>query len=390
MNSIVTQRSPKLYFKYKEEYDEVLHNYFSRGSNNDSDRPRDGLSWFLISPQVIEFEEKMAKRCGRKYAVMTHNCTTALYLANRTIGILTNFENNNVLTTGYVYVAPVDQALSTGFNVFLNDVCGSDCHMVLENKHDVKFSTMISVGLFGSTVNYDDYIEFKERHKIKYWIQDSAQSFGTTWNSVPSDSFGDMTCLSFCEVKNFTCPIGTGGMVLTDNDEMYSILIALRKNGNIGGNYLGGINGYAPSVLSAMLLVSEKHFDEEIRHKKTLLKLYDTLIHSSPLNNHITTYNNFTEESVPQKYPIFVKSSEEKKKLKKFLKDNYNISISSVYPYKPVSENTYKYNNTRVISAKLPVSKKICDTVLALPIQAEISMEEVELVICAIKDFYNV
>ena len=374
MKKIVTIRNPRLYYAYKEEYDDAVLGSMSSRTE--------------FTGEITEkFEEAIAKKVGRKYAVSTLTCTTALYMSLRVIGILTDFKNTNLLSTSFVHVAPADQALAAGYNVFLNDIDDYQ-NMIFRNSFDKEFSVILCAGLHGYSIDYDRLESFRKENNIPYIINDAAQSYFATWKGVESCKFGDISCLSFDIRKVMTSPFGQGGVCLTDNKEIYDLLISVRKYAQDTidkGNYLGGLNGFLPQQISAALLVSLNHVDEEIEVRDKYHRHYNEALAHLPLE-----LPKILDDVNPshQKYPILCRSKEERETLYKYMKER-DIYLSKVLPGMSLRNLKGKYPYTEVVCEDTPRADSVCDRILSLPINPEVNEQEIETVISSLCSFYE-
>jgi dTDP-4-amino-4,6-dideoxygalactose transaminase len=129
------------------------------------------------------------------------------------------------------------------------------------------------VNLFGNCVDYDKFRIhtefFNDNLKI---IEDAAQSFGASFKGIPSGKMGDVSVLSFDPTKNLN-NYGSGGMILTDDHEIYEVCRGLRDNGKPSNdNY--GTNSKMSEVDCAQMLVKLKHFDSWQQRRTDIANYY--------------------------------------------------------------------------------------------------------------------
>ena len=167
---------------------------------------------------IKKFENNFAKFNKVKYAVSVSNCTNALQLACRVIGIKKNDEvlvssSTNIATALAVYynegtVVPIDSDPIT-WNLNEN---------LLEKNITKKTKAIIVVHFLGLPVNMKTVMKVAKKHNLKV-IEDCAEAHGAMYNNQIVGSFGDIACFSFYSNKIITT--GEGGMLITNNKKYY-------------------------------------------------------------------------------------------------------------------------------------------------------------------------
>jgi len=179
-----------------------------------------------FTPTVKLFEKKFAKFCGVKYAVSVSNCTNALQLACKVIGIKKGDEvlvssGTNIATALAVYhnggiPVPIDSHPST-WNLDVDQ---------LEKKITKKTKAILPVHFLGLPANMQKITQIAKKYKLKV-IEDCAEAHGAKYKKKDVGSFGDLACYSFYSNKIITT--GEGGMVVTNNFKYYKELVYLKN-----------------------------------------------------------------------------------------------------------------------------------------------------------------
>lgn len=228
----------------------------------------------LDGPYTQMFERQMAGRCMRQYALAVNSGTQALILAQMATARSEGAET--VMIPGISFVATLNSVLMAGNKPVYCDVD----HNALLNIDSIDYAldgnvdTIMYVNIFGNILDYDRLLNvvkfFNDDVKI---IEDAAQSFGATYNGIPSGKLGDVSVLSFDPTKNLNS-YGSGGMILTDDYDTYQFALALRDNGKILDHDFAGTNSKMSESECAQMLVKLKYFDSWQRRRQEIADYY--------------------------------------------------------------------------------------------------------------------
>ncbi len=185
--------------------------------------------------KVKQFEKKFAKYTGRKYAIMVNSGSSANLLS---LAILTNPKFSKKLNSGDEVITPaltwsttVYPMVNNGLKPVFVDV-DLETFCLDENKIEEaitkKTKAIMPVHLLGNTANMSKIQEIADRHDL-FIIEDSCEAHGAEFNRKKIGSFGDMSTFSFFLSHHITTI--EGGMLLTDNDELYELGKSLRAFG---------------------------------------------------------------------------------------------------------------------------------------------------------------
>ena len=222
------------------------------------------------------FESEFAKYHGRKYALMTPNCTSAIHLLLIGLDIQ---EGDEVIAPECTWIASVAPIFYQKAKVVLCDIdettWGIDPKSVEKNITN-KTKAIISVNLFGNMADMDALVEIAKKHNIPL-IEDAAQSLGSTYKGVKSGKFGVGSVFSFHRTKTLTT--GEGGMLLVDDDALYKRCKTFRDHGRSDDDpmYFNSEVGYKymPNNVSAALGYGQfTRLDELVGIKHDIFKLY--------------------------------------------------------------------------------------------------------------------
>ncbi len=184
--------------------------------------------YLTTGPAVAAFEKKVADYVGAKYAVAVSNGTAALHVACLAAGI---GEGDEVITTPITFAASANCVLYCGGTPVFADI-DPDTYNIspeeLESKITPQTKAIIPVHYTGQPCDMDTILEIARKHDLLV-IEDGAHALGASYKGKKIGSIADMTCFSFHPVKPVTT--GEGGMIVTDNEELYRKLVLYRSHG---------------------------------------------------------------------------------------------------------------------------------------------------------------
>lgn len=184
--------------------------------------------YLTTGPAVAAFEKKVADYVGAKYAVAVSNGTAALHVACLAAGI---GEGDEVITTPITFAASANCVLYCGGTPVFADI-DPDTYNIspeeLESKITPQTKAIIPVHYTGQPCDMDAILEIARKHDLLV-IEDGAHALGASYKGMKIGSIADMTCFSFHPVKPVTT--GEGGMIVTDNEELYRKLVLYRSHG---------------------------------------------------------------------------------------------------------------------------------------------------------------
>ncbi len=219
-----------------------------------------------------EFELRIAQRCSRSYAVAVNSGTQALIFAQQAA---INSPSCSVLIPTVSFVATINSVL---MNQLTPVFCDVDYKGLIdlasyEYKLDSSVGAVMYVNLFGNCVDYDRFriqTEFFNDNLII--IEDAAQSFGAAYKNIPSGKMGHVSVLSFDPTKNLN-NYGSGGMILTDDYDIYQTCLSLRDNGKAIHD-MAGTNSKMSEADCAQMLVKLNHFDSWQQRRSHIANYY--------------------------------------------------------------------------------------------------------------------
>jgi dTDP-4-amino-4,6-dideoxygalactose transaminase len=185
--------------------------------------------WWSMGPRVEAFERAFAEHLGAAHAVAVSSGTAALHLALAAAGI---GRGDEVLLASLNFVAAANTILHVGATPIFCDICGDDDLTLnpadVENAIGPKTTAVVVMHYGGNACRMDELMTLAAAHDLLV-IEDAAHAPGATFRGRMCGTIGDIGCFSFFANKNL--PVGEGGMVVTDDDELARRIRLLRSHG---------------------------------------------------------------------------------------------------------------------------------------------------------------
>jgi len=335
---------------------------------------------------IKKFENNFAKFNKVKYAVSVSNCTNALQLACRVIGIKKNDEvlvssSTNIATALAVYynegtVVPIDSDPIT-WNLNEN---------LLEKNITKKTKAIIVVHFLGLPVNMKTVMKVAKKHNLKV-IEDCAEAHGAMYNNQIVGSFGDIACFSFYSNKIITT--GEGGMLITNNKKYYKKLNYLKNLAFGEPRFLhkeAGYNFRMGSLQAALGISQLNRVNVFIKKKIKVAKLYFKYL--KKIEHLQLPYLNKKYFNVYWMFGVMVNGKTNKKRddLMKYLKSK-NIGTRTFFC--PLSLQPFLKKNGKIKKNSCIESEKMWRQGLYLPSGNNLTEKEIIRVSKEIKSFFN-
>lgn len=328
---------------------------------------------FILGEECAVFEKEFAEYCGTEYCVTCANGTDAIELALRTLGVR---EGDEVIVPNSTFIADAIAVSAIGAKVVLCDV-GEDSLMdTTFQKHITeKTRAVIPVNLFGNLVSRSVF-DVARFYGLKI-VEDCAQSVGASIKGERKLR-GDIGTYSFYPAKNLGCA-GDGGAIVTNAELHYVDLIPMRNYGSMVKYYHDsyGKNSRLDTIQAAILSIKLKHIDDWNKNREWAATLYNDLL------------EDVVEIKLPELiegsvWHLYVIQSERRNELQQYLKEK-NIPVQIHYPVTIGKQHAYhNYNDL-----SFPVSERLAEQSLSLPIHPFLTIEQIEFICDNIKSFYN-
>ncbi len=337
---------------------------------------------FIMGPEVAEIERKLAAHCGAKHAITCSNGTSALLLAlmARDIG-----RGDAVFVPSFTFTATVEVVVLLGATPVFVDVLPDTYNMDagnLENaisvakKMGLKPTCVIPVDLFGQPVDFDAIQALADVHDL-WLLDDAAQGFGATYKGRRLGTCADITATSFYPSKPLGC-YGDGGAVFTDDDATAERVAQVRVHGqgrDRNENVRVGVTARFDSIQAAVLIEKLAIFDDECEARRAIAARY-----TSGLDGVVTTPTLRSDcTSVWAQYTV---TSPRRDRIVTTLQGQ-NIPTALFYP-RPVHTQA-PYRGFPTATGGLPVTERLADDVVSLPMHPYLTPDVQDRVIAAVR-----
>jgi len=233
---------------------------------------------YILGPEVVELEEKLAAFVGARYCISVANGTDALQIAQMVLGI---GPGDEVITPGFTYIATAETVALLGAKPVYVDIDPCTYNLdpaLLEAAITPRTKAIIPVSLYGQCADFDAINAIAAKHGIPV-IEDAAQSFGATYKGKRSCNLTTIACTSFFPSKPLGC-YGDGGAIFTNDDELARVLRQIARHGQDRRYHhiRVGVNSRLDTLQAAILLPKLDIFPHELKQRAQVALGYACLL----------------------------------------------------------------------------------------------------------------
>ena len=317
-------------------------------------------------PKVEEFEKAVAVLSDCKYAVGVTSGTDAILncLMSLEIG-----PGDEVITTPFTFFATAGCIARVGAKPVFVDIDPKTYNInpdLIGPAVTDKTKAIMPVHLFGQMADMEPIMAIAQKHNLAV-IEDAAQSISSTYKDKKAGSIGTAGCFSFFPSKNLG-GIGDGGMIVTNDEELYHRLFIMRNHGSepkyyhkfIGGNFR------LDPIQAVALLAKLPHLDDWSEARRKNAAYYNKKFKGSPVGTP------FIREDCISIYNQYVINVPRRDELFEHLKAS-NIGCEIYYPVPMHLQECFAYLGYK--KGDFPEAEETADCVLALPVYPELTDE---------------
>jgi len=319
---------------------------------------------------IEEFETKFSTYCNRKFGVSCSNGTTALYIAIRALNLP---KNSEVILPSMTIISCLNAVTENDLVPVFCDIDNTTLNVDFDSvrsKITDKTSAIIVVNTYGLVVDTNEIDSLRKDYPHIKIIEDASESHGGMHNKKIAGSIGDISTFSFYANKIITT--GEGGMVLTDDDDVYRNLMSLRNLNFVDRKkYIHsdvGFNFRMTNIQSAIGIGQLINIDKTIQRRREIAEKYNCHFKNNP---YITIpYEDDLSFNVYWYYTIRIHK-------------NYNEVLTSLekneIDYRHFFYPLHKQNFSKSKEI-LPISERSFDTGLILPTFGELTTEQIRFI----------
>lgn len=342
--------------------------------------------YFVMGPKVIQLEELVAEYSQAAFGIGVSSGTDALLVALMALDV---GPGDEVITTPFTFFATggviarlgarpiycdIDPATynldAAAVSEFIRAECRTDGGKLVNKATGGNVKVLMPVHLFGQTADMDALMTIANENNLKV-VEDAAQAIGSAEpDGRRAGSIGDIGCLSFFPSKNLGA-FGDGGMCVTQDEELADKLRVLRVHGGKPKYYhaLIGGNFRLDAIQAAILQVKLGHLDDWTAGRQANAASYDDLL--APAADRVgTPVVRDGARHIFNQYTIRVSDRDG---LRDHLKAN-GIGTEIYYPVPLHVQNCFEYLGYK--AGDCPESEAAANSVLAIPIYAELNEEQ--------------
>lgn len=337
---------------------------------------------FILGQDVKLFETEFAKFCNTQNAVGVSSGTEALFLALKSLGI---GQGDEVIVPAFTYIATALAVSYTGAKPVFVDIDEDSYNInAREIKSVIRKNTkaIIPVHLYGQPANMPEILKIAKQYNLKI-IEDCAQAHGASIKMTNdkwrlTGNLGDVGCFSFYPSKNLG-GMGDGGIITTNNKEIYEKLLRLRNYGRISKyeHIIIGYNSRLDTLQAAILRVKLKKINEWNNMRRNAAGIYNKL-----LQNVYEVITPKTTDSSKHVYHVYAVRVRNRDKILRILQDK-GIDVLIHYPIPLHLQAAYKDLGYK--KGDFPISETVANEIISLPMYPHIKTSQIKFVTDSIK-----
>ena len=340
--------------------------------------------WISMGPKCAELEKKFAEMLQVKYACAVTNCTAALHLACCVLGI---GKGDEVICPSLTFAATVNCIRYVGAVPVFADIYGNDnlC-MAAEQIEELitdRTKAIIPMHYAGFPCDMNKIIELSRKYSL-YVIEDACHGPLSEYHGCSIGTIGDIGCFSFFSNKNIST--GEGGMIVTNNEEIYRKVNFMRSHGMTAMSYQRasghatnydiaelGYNYRMDDVRASLGVAQLGKLRDDLEKRSQIREWYQEYLSGLdflevPFRNHKGFVSNYI-------FPVVLKSStaEKRDQVRAGLHEN-GIQTSIHYPA------IHRFSIYQEFSKELPNTEYAADNEITLPMYAKLKNDQVEYI----------
>ena len=344
--------------------------------------------WYILGKETETFEKAFAEYCQTRHSIGVGNGFDALVLIFKGYIQLGKLQKGDeVIVPANTYIASILAILQADLVPVLVEPKLETYNInpdLIAEKITSKTKAILAVHLYGQLAEMNQINEIAAQHDLII-VEDAAQSHGAVETSNPakfqtthaSNNLKSATAYSFYPGKNLGC-LGDGGAITTNDTELANVLFSLRNYGSekkYHNEYIG-INSRLDELQAGFLSLKLPHLNEDNNKRRVIAKRYLSEIKNKKIALP------FWDLSPNHVFHLFVVRTENRDDFQTYLTQNH-IQTVIHYPIPPHKQKAFSDWN----SLSFPVTEKIHDEVLSLPISPVLTAAEVDFIIKIINEY---
>ena len=356
---------------------------------------------FVGGMQVESFEKEFAQFCETQHCIAVNSGTDALRFALIAAGI---GPGDEVITVPNTFIATTEAISQTGATPVFVDIDERTYNMdpnqlekYLKTRNSQpgtrnRPSAVLPVHLYGQPADMDSIQEIADRYGLMV-IEDACQAHGALYYSAKDErwkkagSMGLAAAFSFYPGKNLGA-CGEGGAVTTNDEGIARKIRMLRDHGQAKKYYheFEGYNGRLDAIQCGILRIKLKHLSDWNEKRRQNASLYTQFLTRNPEHVTCNILTPHEPEWAKAVYHLYIIRTRKRDELQKYLSEN-GVNTGLHYPIPIHFQNAYR--RARASNGSYPVTEKVANEILSLPMFPSLTTEQIEYIAEKIKEFYS-
>ena len=346
-------------------------------------------STFINGPIVKEFQNNLQKYVDVKHVIPCANGTDALQIALMALELKSGDE---VITTNFSFASTIEVILLLGLKPVVVDVDPRTFNIdpsLIQDKITDKTKAIIPVHLYGQSCRMEEILEIANKNNLQI-IEDNAQALGSKYKFANSQkqmsgSIGDIATTSFFPSKNLGC-YGDGGAIFTNSDNLAYKMRGIVNHGMYERYYHDeiGVNSRLDSIQAAILNVKLKYLDKYNKRRQEAANHYNAAFENID-QIEVPFIESDIDSHVYHQYTLKIMNGKRDELADYLLKNNIPFGI-----YYPLGFHEQKaYKQEFVSDNDFPVTNKVKNQVISLPMHTELSKKQIKFISNTIISFFE-
>ena len=346
-------------------------------------------SSFINGPIVKEFQNNLQKYVDVKHVIPCANGTDALQIALMALELKSGDE---IITTNFSFASTIEVILLLGLKPVVVDIDPRTFNIdpsLIQDKITDKTKAIIPVHLYGQSCRMEEILEIANKNNLQI-IEDNAQALGSKYKFANSQrqmsgSIGDIATTSFFPSKNLGC-YGDGGAIFTNSDNLAYKMRGIVNHGMYERYYHDeiGVNSRLDSIQAAILNVKLKYLDKYNKRRQEAANHYNAAFENID-QVEVPFIESDIDSHVYHQYTLKIINGKRDELADHLLKNNIPFGI-----YYPLGFHEQKaYKQEFVLDNDFPVTNKVKNQVISLPMHTELSKKQIKFISNTIISFFE-
>ncbi|WP_338407190.1 DegT/DnrJ/EryC1/StrS family aminotransferase [uncultured Flavobacterium sp.] len=340
--------------------------------------------WYILGNEVAVFETNFASYCGTKHCIGVGNGFDALVLIFKGYIQLGKLKKGDeVIVPANTYIASILAVLQADLFPVLVEPKLETYNInpdLISGKITSKTKAILAVHLYGQLAEMDKINDIAKQNNLLV-IEDAAQAHGAISDFRKSGNLSNAAAFSFYPGKNLGA-LGDGGAVVTNDSELTKVIQSLRNYGSEAKyqNEYVGVNSRLDELQAAFLNVKLPNLDIENNKRKAIANRYLSEIENDKIVLPTLSLRGMKESD--HVFHLFIIRTQNRNELQHYLLEN-GIETMIHYPVPPHKQKAFSSWNNSLF----PITEKIHDEVLSLPMSSVLSNDEVDFVVSILNQY---